>query len=265
MNQSEHVNLLKIFQYSSFLFLFVFFILSLYLQNYLNVKYNTIETQKLLGFATCLPDQCFCEKLHLDQIVQPVNSLTNIFFLFVGIWILFQLKTWDLFSVIYSYISIFLGIGSFFYHATMTFLGMWFDVFFMYAYILFLILFLFYKANVLNKIQSIYIYIFLLTISGIFLLESPVYRRFLFGFYVILIIIVFFQIKKIKIIKPKYFYISLILFIISYTIWILDFYLIFCNKDSLIQGHGIWHTINSIVMYTLYLFFKENFKKDLYY
>ncbi len=259
MNSPEKRNFLKLIQYISFTSILIFFILVLYFQNYLSKTYHTLELQHLYGYATCLPDQCFCEKIYLNQIAQPINSLTNIFFLYTGIWILFQLKSWDIFSIVYSYILIFLGIGSFFYHATMTFLGMWFDVFFMYAYILFLILFLFYKSNLITKTQGILLYILLLAISGIFLLESPIYRRFLFGFYVLLTILLFFKIKQFKNIKTKYFYISLILFIVSYGIWLLDFYHIFCYPESLIQGHGIWHTINSVVVYTLYLFFKENF------
>ncbi|GIX40684.1 MAG: hypothetical protein KatS3mg129_0417 [Leptospiraceae bacterium] len=241
------------------LFLGIYILLNLYLENYLPIQYNTEQLQNCLGIATCLPDNCFCEKVYTNQIAQPINSFTNIFYLYTGILILFQLKKWDLFSIIYSYIVILLSIGSFFYHATMTFFGMWLDVFSMYMYILFLIIYLLYKTHFIKKNQAIIIYLIGLILSGIFLYDSPLFRRFLFGFYVIITIFVFQRVKNHIPIKPKNFYIALILFAISYGIWLLDYYKIFCNPESIIQGHGIWHTIDSIVIYYIYLFIKENF------
>jgi hypothetical protein len=250
---------LKVIQYSSFLFLGVFILLNLYIENYLPFPYNTDVLWNDLGKASCLPNNCFCEKIYFNQTAQPVNSFTNIFYLYAGMMILFSLKKWDLFSIVYAYIVILLGIGSYFYHASMTFFGMYLDVFFMYVYILFLIIFLLYKTRILKKYPAIWIYSILLIFSGIFLYQSPLLRRFLFGFYVILTIFVFFKVKNQISLKPKYFYIALLLFTISYGIWLLDYYKILCNPESLIQGHGIWHTIDSFVIYYLYLFFKENF------
>jgi hypothetical protein len=247
-----HINRLIIVQWTSFVFLAIYVLLNFYL-----ISYDTHEFYQWFGKAICLPDNCFCEKIHINQIAQPINSFTNIFYVYVGIIILFRLKKWDLFTILYAYIVILLGLSSFFYHATMTFFGMWLDVFSMYMYILFLIFYLIYYADILDQKKGILFYMILLFVSGIFLYQSPLFRRILFGFYVILTLFVFYRIKNKIFINPKNFYIALAIFIISYAIWLLDYYRILCNPESWIQGHGIWHTLNSMVIYYLYLFFWE--------
>ncbi|MFN3603960.1 MAG: ceramidase domain-containing protein [Leptonema sp. (in: bacteria)] len=252
---------LKVSKYGSLACLGFFLILVLYLNNhYPPLFYSTENFYKIFGKASCLPHQCFCENIDSNRIAQPINSLTNIFYIYTGIGILFSLQKCNLFSILYAYITIFLGLGSFFYHATMTFFGQWWDVFFMYVYVLFLIFFLIYKSQLANKRILVVIYFVILTISGIFLYLYPNSRRILFGFYVFLTIFAFYITnKKIKILYKKYFFQSLFLFIIAYTIWILDFFKIICNPHSPIQGHGIWHTITSMVILYLYIFFKKNF------
>jgi hypothetical protein len=124
-------------------------------------------------------------------------------------------------------------------------------------YILFLIFYLIYYADILDQKKGILFYMILLFVSGIFLYQSPLFRRILFGFYVILTLFVFYRIKNKIFINLKNFYIALAIFIISYAIWLLDYYRILCNPESWIQGHGIWHTLDSMVIYYLYLFFWE--------
>lgn len=113
----------------SLLFLIILFILVLYFNQYLPIPYISEKFFVIFGKANCLPDKCFCETIHYNSIAQPMNSLSNIFYLYVGIWILFSQKQWSYFSIMYAYIVILLGLGSFFYHATLTFLGQWWDVF----------------------------------------------------------------------------------------------------------------------------------------
>lgn len=253
-------NNLIFIQYFSLIFLAIFFILVLYLNQYFYFLYYTENLQNIFGKASCLPDNCFCEKIYYNRIAQPINSFTNIFYLYVGIGILFSLQKWELFSILYSYIVLFLGFSSFFYHSTMTFFGQWLDVFFMYVYVLFLIAYIFYKNKIFDKNIIILIYFILIFFSGIFLYYFPLLRRILFGVYVILTLFAFgIVIKKNKIQHKKYFFKALFYFFVAYSIWILDYYKIICNPYSWVQGHGIWHLMNSFVILYLYLFFKKNF------
>ncbi|MBN1413390.1 MAG: hypothetical protein JW969_21285, partial [Spirochaetales bacterium] len=56
----------------------------------------------------------------------------------------------------------------------------------------------------------------------------------------------------------KYMGMAIMLFIISFVFWILDgFGLIFSPDNHFIQGHGLWHIINSFCFLFLYLFYKQ--------
>lgn len=129
----------------------------------------------------------------------------------------------------------------------------------MYVYILFIDASLFYKNYSLNKKTLVLVFGIILILSGVFLYFFPVQRRILFGIYVIGSIFIFITtIKKKKITYTKFFYKALLFFAFAYSIWILDFYKIFCNPLSLYQGHSIWHIMNSIVIGFIYFFLKKN-------
>lgn len=73
--------------------------------------------------ATCLPD-CWCEATRTGTLIlEPVNSWSNLFFVFAGIYFLLSAKRWtdfsnklnsdEIFPKIYGLSLIFLGLGSF--------------------------------------------------------------------------------------------------------------------------------------------------------
>jgi tetratricopeptide (TPR) repeat protein len=92
--------------------------------------------------ATCLPD-CWCEAPRIGSfILEPVNSWTNFIFVLLGLFLIFFDKKIPYgsnflsmnrgYSRVYGSALIFLGFGSFLFHASQTFVGQWFDVFGMY-------------------------------------------------------------------------------------------------------------------------------------
>jgi len=92
--------------------------------------------------ATCMPARCFCEAVRDGATVrQPANTWTNLGFVLVGVFIAADAgrarapgspgpgRAWTLG---FGASVIFLGLASFFYHASLTFLGQCLDVAGMY-------------------------------------------------------------------------------------------------------------------------------------
>ncbi len=101
--------------------------------------------------ATCLPDACFCEAIGAGFIRQPIDTWSNLAFVLVGLLILEDvlrpsstrsnlLAQRRTYGVVYAVAVILIGLGSWFYHASLTFVGQWFDVMGMYLLGTFMVL-----------------------------------------------------------------------------------------------------------------------------
>lgn len=224
--------------------------------------------------ATCLPD-CWCEAARIGSwILEPVNTWTNLAFVFAGLYFLFKsnklktnegpLSSTKAFPLIYGFACIFVGLGSFFYHASQTFVGQWFDVFGMYLVAVFYIFYNLYRLKKIN-IKKFYIgYWLSCIILGVVIIYFPLTRRWLFG---ICIAIALFQSiyinKKTKPdINVNYLWLSVASYAIAQGFWILDKERIWCDPYGWINGHGIWHLMCAVAAVFIYLYFQsEKFVK----
>src|SRR5512132_2015416 len=87
--------------------------------------------------ATCLKTGCFCEAAHEQSpIRQTANTYSSLAFVFSGMLIIAKQPAKSRFTYAYAIImgiaSIIIGVGSVFYHASLTFIGQFFDVFGMF-------------------------------------------------------------------------------------------------------------------------------------
>ena len=224
--------------------------------------------------ASCLPD-CWCEAPRYGQfILEPSNTWTNLSFIIVGLICLFiairyrgnldrPLMRMPWLTGIWSFALVVTGVGSFFYHATLTFFWQTFDVIGMYLTVTcFLIFDLGRIRGVAWKAKS---YIPLYVITNVAFAASiiwvPVVRRYLFGILVGIFVIVLFTTRlagKSRVVMP-YVYAGLMTFAISQLFWILDVNKIWCDPYALVNGHSIWHILNGVALMLLYLaYFFEN-------
>merc|ERR1712000_363416 len=103
-----------------------------------------------------MPDQCFCERVRDGvSIRQPANAWSNYTFVLVGlIAILDSLSKLPnnptgrplmgasrFYRFLFGFSVVLVGFGSLMYHASMTFVGQWFDVMGMYFIVVFSILY----------------------------------------------------------------------------------------------------------------------------
>ncbi|MFZ2664066.1 MAG: ceramidase domain-containing protein [Patescibacteria group bacterium] len=240
-----------------------------WLQNLQNINWKNYRS------ATCYPNRCFCELIRNGFVRQPVNAYSNLIYILVGIFILFDVfskRKKSLMSmkshsfsrsifIIYGLASVAVGIGSFFYHASFTYAAMQIDVDSMYLVSLFILLFLLF--HIYNFSKKIFIASYIST-NIIFALVDyfiPGVRRYLFAFVVLLIIYVLLKAMRNKVSfgNSKYFIVSIISLFIAYVFWIVDNEKIFCNPTGFIQGHAIWHVLNSLSILCMYFYMQPEY------
>lgn len=214
--------------------------------------------------ATCLPDKCFCEFITNNQIKQLSNTWSSYSFVIVGMVMLSLLNHKNIkkrfntnYQLIFIFSSIFVGLGSAFYHASLTFWGQFFDVFSMYLFITFILVYAWERLYNFHQDKTIFLYILLNFIFILFLLFIPSTRRFLFA--VLLVVSIIFEIlatkRKSLTIKLKWFYSGISVFAFAFLIWILDITKLVCVPNSIWQGHALWHILGSIAIFMVYIYF----------
>jgi hypothetical protein len=191
------------------------------------------------------------------------------FFVFAGIYFLFSAKRWtdfsnqlnslEIFPKIYGMALIFLGLGSFFYHASQTFAGQWFDVFGMYLVSVFYLGFNFFRMNWFLKKGFLWFYFLTCTILGLVIFFAPEARRWLFGMilFVTLVQTIWIQAKAKRIIKQGFLYAALASYALGQTVWLLDKSKIWCDPYGWMNGHGIWHVLTGFAAVLFYFYFKS--------
>lgn len=219
--------------------------------------------------ATCLPD-CWCEATRTGSLIlEPVNTWSNLFFVFAGIYFVLSAKKWTdssnklnsdkIFPKIYGLGLIFLGFGSFFYHASQTFVGQWFDVFGMYLVSVFYFYFNLFRIDWVRKSDFLKFYGLTCLVLGLVIFYFPLSRRWLFGVILFLTLVqtVWIQAKSHQKINQRFLYSALGCYAFAQTVWLLDKSKIWCDPYGWINGHGLWHVFTGLAAVLFYFYFKS--------
>ena len=200
----------------------------------------------------------FCEERLCSWIVSPSETWSNLAYLIIGILIIFKIKNLKVFG----YIAIAVGISSFIYHATHLYWTETLDLMSMNLLGAILITFNFKKIKK-NISEENSANIFLTTVllsSLILLILKGEYRLYVFGGLVTLAMgMELVEGYKNKFIQSyKWLFVTLGFFILSFVAWNLDYHKIVCDpKNHFIQGHALWHILNSVCFYTLAKYYQK--------
>jgi hypothetical protein len=225
--------------------------------------------------ATCMPAACFCENLRPGTIRQPINTWSNFSFVLVGLLIL-ALADQDFkrdragsppnlirsnrsYPRIYGLAVIAIGFGSLFYHASLTFVGQWFDVASMYLLGTFMVLYNLSRLRLIGWRAFVGLYLLFNIVLDLSLILWPELRRYLFfGLIIVALIveaIVFW--KRRPRIKAAWMIAALLSMSFAWIIWTLDLNGVLCAPQGLLQGHAVWHGLTALAAGWLYLYYRS--------
>lgn len=222
---------------------------------------------ELWDSASCMPDDCFCELIRFGETLrQPSNTWSSLAYALIGLLVMghnYNLPNKKPFShnfgLLMCLMMMTIGIGSAFYHASLSFLGQFADFFGMYLMSSFILVYALYRRFHLPEAPVILLYIAILSILGYLLVYMPELRRTLFGILLVLALglEIYYATSQKPQIRAIWFYGGLAMFALAYGIWIIDDERILCSPESWLQGHALWHLLGAISNGMLYLYYRS--------
>jgi len=224
----------------------------------------------------------FCEVYQGGLIKQPVNTWSNLAYLFVGVIMLRTgikdirdpkytnfIVRFPLFSILMGACCIYVFFGSFFYHASMSEISRRIDAsgvvacFLLPSFYFLFRLFGLYNtkkwARFMLKRYHIFILIFILFNYFLYVVRIP-HIEFSFAVIVSAVIIIVFTWRKFKNVisfNKGYFFAALSLLSIGFIMWIMDIAHIKCDPEGFMQFHSIWHILTAFSVYYGYKFYRS--------
>jgi Alkaline phytoceramidase (aPHC). len=144
----------------------------------------------------------------------------------------------------------FVGIGSAYFHATLSFTGQFFDVLGMYLVATLALLMSIRRTRRLGTALLISAYVSMNALLAIVLYTAPEWRRWIFG--ALLAGIIWAELKDRESRKP-YLIRAIAIMTVAFIVWVIDFSRIACAPTSIVQGHAIWHILGALASWYLYL------------
>lgn len=219
--------------------------------------------------ASCLPAQCFCEAIRPGPLAQPVNAYSNLAYVLAGLASLGSVSSAatrpNLFGQrriyvwLYAGALVLIGLGSWLYHASLTFVGQWFDVMGMYLLGTFLCLYAAARLGLLGGRPFAWAYVSINCSLGVILIIAPQLRRLIFGGMIAgaVILEAAVHLRRRPVIRGRYFTAALACMVVAYGIWTLDNLRLLCWPSSWFQGHALWHVLTAAAAWLVYLYYRS--------
>lgn len=205
--------------------------------------------------ATCMPDGCFCEAIRDGLIKQPVNALSSLAFVVVALLVLRSSKTMNVFAFAMAVI----GFGSAFYHASLSFIGQFFDVMGMYLIATYVIVFAVGRLRTLTRGQFVALYLAMNAVLAWGLWQFPAARRYAFAAVLLAGLATESLARARSAHKPdgRKLVTAVVLLTVAFIIWILDITHIVCAPESILQGHALWHILGAASSWQLFRYYLD--------
>jgi hypothetical protein len=221
--------------------------------------------------ASCMPVHCFCEAIRPGVIAQPANTWSSFGFVLAGLLVIRQsgedvrrrrsnlMTSQRAYPLLFGMTLMMIGLGSAFYHASLTFAGQFFDVMGMYLAAVFILLYNFSRVSALSARRFVLLYLSLNLILAFILLEWPALRRYIFAALVLFSWWPEYRARAQKQREINVFFLHAAWWTLAaaFIIWVLDLAKILCTPNSWLQGHALWHLLGAIAAGFLYLYYRS--------
>lgn len=202
--------------------------------------------------GTCFPDDCFCEAIGAGLVRQPANTWSSFAFVLVAAWVVAQharsrgdaraaLSRAETALLVGSLVLV--GVGSAFYHASLTFVGQVIDVSGMYLVATFILLHRLGPRWGISPIASVLGFVLLNASLMTAQVTTPALRRFAFGVLLTTALLVEWRSSRAG---RAWLATGAGLMGAAFLIWVVDRQRILCAPESLVQGHAIWHLLGAL-------------------
>ncbi len=200
--------------------------------------------------ATCLPFDCFCEGDGGGLIRQPINTLSNLTFVFVGIWIWTRAR--NSFGRALAAIVVTIGLSSGFYHSSLSFVGQNFDVM-----AILLLPSLVVVDNIAHETKRPVLSLAWLYVlgNGVFLAIIafiPELRRAMVGVLALALVLSEKRVQRVR--DTKLLGAAVGCFSLAFLFWVPDRFQWVCSDSIPPLGHAIWHCLSAAAAAVLFLY-----------
>ena len=218
---------------------------------------------------------CYCEAIRPGRVAQPANSWSNAGFVFAGLAVLAHLRRTGpalmasdpFYPRLYGALGIFLGVGSFAFHGTMTAWGGAADLISMYAYIAFVVAYDLARVGEWRRVRFGAVFTAVTLVPSLALAVIPSeHGKWLFailvGVALLLEVAVSFPSlrpwapRPIDPVRRPWFWAGLGSFVVANGVWNVSHTGgPWCDPHSLWQGHALWHLLSAVAVWCFYLYF----------
>ncbi len=217
---------------------------------------------KMGGPATCLPSDCFCEAIRDSLVRQPANTWSSLAFVAMALWVAHRIRISDRARAalpraaawLFVAALAFVGLGSAFYHARLTFFGQVLDVSGMYLLATFILLHRLGPRLGLPPTGSVVVFAIANAALMVAQVTTPSLRRVVFGVLLGAALGVEWQASRRG---RAWLFRGTALMVLAFLIWILDRERVICAPESLLQGHALWHVLGAVAAACLFRRYEE--------
>jgi hypothetical protein len=222
--------------------------------------------------ATCLPDHCFCEAIGSGAVAQPANAWSSLAFVLAGLWIVLvpvasssrdeyrnRIVSEPAYRRLYGCALAAIGLGSYYYHASLSFAGQVCDMSGMYLLITFALLYGIARRSSIRTGVAMAAYIAWNAALLGFQMTFPDMRRYVFALLVlgVLGIEARYRMEPQGTIESRWLSRATGILGLAFLIWVLDITRVACSPGSALQGHALWHMLGALAAWCLYRYYES--------